>query len=106
MKLSNGRDGDNVADSEQALDELVQRGIAIYEKLKPQLEPVYNNQFVVIHVDTDDYAIGRTSGAATRAIRQRHVRDGRLIVMKIGPEPEPGIAARILASEMIVGQPK
>jgi hypothetical protein len=92
--------------NEQASDELFQRGTAIYERLKPELEPAYNNQFVAIHVDTEDYAIGRTSGAATRAIRQRHRRDGRLVVIKIGPEPETGLVARILASEMLARQSK
>jgi hypothetical protein len=104
MKISDQRDGDEAAGSEQASGELFQRGIALYAQLKSQLEPAYNNQFVAIHVDTADYALGSTSGAATRAIRQRYAWDGRLIVMKIGMEPELGLAARVLASELIAVQ--
>ena len=91
---------------QKRLDELYELGSAIYNRLQSTLEPEYNNQFIAIHVDTADYAVGRTSGAATRALRKRHSRDGRLLVMKIGPEPEYGLAARILASDMIAGQSK
>jgi hypothetical protein len=88
-------------------EDIARRGLMIYEsKLKPELEPEYNNQFVVIHVDTEDYAVGRTFSQAKREIRARHPVDGRLFARKIGSEPEYGLGARILASEMMSGQSK
>lgn len=85
------------------VDELTQRGLAIYNhKLKAVLEPEYNNQFIAIHADSEDYTIADSTGNAMRAMRKIHA-TGRLLLMKIGPEPEYGLAARILASDMIAG---
>jgi hypothetical protein len=92
--------------TEEMLQELGAKGQAIYEKLKPILEPAHDRQFVAIHVDTEDYAIGRSSSKATRTLLQRHPVDGRLYIRKIGDEPEYNLAARLLASEMRTGQPK
>ncbi len=92
--------------SDTERDDLSTRGKAIYESRKDSLEPQFNNQYVVIHVDSQDQAIARTSSAALRAIRERHPADGRLYLRKIGPEPEYGLTARILASEMIEVRPK
>jgi hypothetical protein len=86
--------------SEEELEALSKRGQAIYEnKLKASLEPMHNNQYVAIHVDSEDYEIARATGAAMRALRLRHPH-GALVLMKIGPEPEYGLAARLLAGEM------
>ncbi len=93
-----------MAVNESELTELSRQGLAIYDaKLKALLEPAQNNQFVAIHVDTEDYALGRSSSAATQALLKRHPIDGRLVVRKIGPEPEYGLAARLLAGEMMAG---
>ena len=87
--------------SDAALQDLADRGMAVYEKMKPQLEPQHNGQYVVIHVDTEDYAIGRTFHEANRAMRARHPLDGRLFGIKIGSEPDnDSLAARIVLSEM------
>jgi hypothetical protein len=84
---------------------LSNRGLAIYEeKLKPILEPKFDKKFVAIHVDTEDYAVADSSGDAMRAMRKRRP-EGRLVIMRIGNEPEWGLAARLLASQM-VGQTK
>ncbi len=89
------------------LNELSRRGLAIYEtKLKALLEPEQNNKFVAIHVDSEDYAVARSSGDAMRAILKRHEADGRLVIRKIGSEPEYGLAARILAGEMMATHKK
>ena len=88
-----------VTDAE--FDEISRLGDAIYEKLKPQLEPEHDRKFVTIHVDTEDYAIGKNSGIATRAMLERHPADGRLYSRKIGNELEYGLIARILASDMM-----
>jgi hypothetical protein len=83
-----------------------QRGLAIYEeKLKPLLEPAYNNQFIAIHVESGDYRINRYSGGAMRAAREVHP-EGGLVILRIGPEPEWGLAARLLAGQMAAGQQK
>lgn len=92
-----------MTDEEQ--DELSNRGLAIYEKLKPILEPAYDKKFIAIHVDTEEYAVADSSGNAMRAMRKRQP-EGRLVIMKIGNEPEWGLAARFLAGQMIAGQTK
>ncbi len=95
---------DNLQDSTS--EELASRGLAIYEaKLKSLLEPQDNNRFVAIHVDTEDYATARFPGAATRLLLSRHTPDGRIVVRRIGPEPESGLAARIMAGAMRTSQP-
>ena len=81
------------------------RGLAIYEeKLKLILEPEFDNKYVAIHVDTGDYEVANSSGDAMRAMRKRRS-EGRLVIMRIGNEPEWGLAARILAGQM-AGQTK
>jgi hypothetical protein len=70
--------------------ELVDKGQTIYNlKLRPILEPVHNNEYVAIHVDTEDYALGRTFREASDALQARHPKDGRMVGWKIGPEPIP-----------------
>jgi len=95
-------------EKENALREnaLSERGLAIYEeKLKPLLEPFHNNEFVSIHVKTEEYALGASSSDAMRAIRKRHPR-GWLVILKIGDEPEWGLAARLFVGQMTAGQQK
>src|SRR5437763_118671 len=87
--------------SEAVLAELTERGQAIYDKLKSQLEPEHNNRYVAIHVDTEDYAIGRNYSTALREILKRHPVDGRLFGRRIGSKPDYSLAARVLTSEMI-----
>jgi hypothetical protein len=81
-------------------------GLELYiDKLKSVLEPEMNNQFVAIHVDSEQYALGVSSGDAMRAMRKIQPK-GRLVILRIGPEPEWGLAARLLAGQMAAGQPK
>jgi len=92
--------------TEQELEALAIRGQAIYDsRLKPILEPIYNNRFLAIHLDSEDYAVGQSTGEAMRTLRRRHP-EGQLYLQKIGPEPEYGLAARILSGEMIGGTQK
>lgn len=89
------------------LTDLSRLGLAIYDQnLKSLLEPEYDNQFVAIHVDSGDYEVAKSSGNAMRAILARHPIDGRLVIRKIGSEPEYGLAARILVGEMMAGRIK
>ena len=79
---------------------LTNHGLAIYEdKLKLILEPAFDNKYVAIHVDSEDYEVADSSGDAMRGMRKRRS-EGRLVIMKIGDEPEWGLAARILAGRM------
>lgn len=87
-------------------DNLTQRGLAIYDtRLKAQLEPERNGQFVAIHVDTGDHVVASRSGDAMRAMRAIHDQ-GPLVLMRIGPEPEYGLAACLLAGQRQTGRKK
>lgn len=80
--------------TDQEQEAFTKRGLAIYEeKLKPILEPEFDKKYVAIHVDTEDYEVADSSG---NAMRKRHP-EGRLLMRRIGNEPEWGLAARILA---------
>ena len=69
--------------------ELAAQGQALYEaKLKALLEPDHNGEYIVIHVDTEDYALRRTFHEAGRILQLRHPKDGRMVGWKIGPEPD------------------
>jgi hypothetical protein len=80
------------------LTSLGQQGLAIYEtKLRETLEPIHAGESVAIHVDTGDYAIGKSHSLATRELLKRHVQDGRIVTLTIGPPTaaEIRLAARI-----------
>lgn len=95
-----------IATIDEEHDVLFQQGLAIYDEiLKPVLEPAYNNQYVAIHVASGEYAVAKSSGDSMRAMRKRQP-EGPLVVMQIGPEPEWGLAGRLLASQMAAGQRK
>lgn len=86
------------------ISDLTRLGLAVYEaRLKELLEPKDDGQFVAIHVDTEDYAVAPSSGRAMRALLQRHPVDGRMVIRKIGPEPEYGLLSRMIASELLAG---
>jgi hypothetical protein len=80
----------------EQVDDVAVKGIAIYnERLKTVLEPEHNNEYLVIRVDNGDYAIAKRRSDAGKIMRIRHGIDGRLLAMRIGPEPEYGLAARL-----------
>jgi hypothetical protein len=86
--------------SETLLTELSQRGEAIYEKqLKSVLEKEHYNEYVVIHVDSGDYAVSKSFTIANREILARHPADGRLFGREIGTEPDRDFLARLIATE-------
>lgn len=104
--LWSGLWGGQIVSTAQESDNLTQLGLAIYEtKLKPLLEPQEDGKFVAIHVDTEDFAVAPASGQATRALLQRHPIDGRIIVRKIGSEPEYSLLTRMIAGELMA-QPR
>jgi hypothetical protein len=90
------------------LAELAARAEAFYaNELKSALEPEHNNAYVAIHVDTRDYAVAPTFREAKRIMLGRHPIDGKLVVIKIGPEPDnDNFTERYLQSERKVAQPK
>jgi hypothetical protein len=86
--------------SEDYLDRLSSDGMALYEsKLREILEREHDGEYVAIHVDSGDYAVGGTFVAAARELRKRHEPDGRVFGRRIGNIPDYLLAARILASE-------
>ncbi len=92
--------------SEEYRRELVERGQAVYEKLKPKLEPEFNGQHVVIHVDTEDYVVAKLPTLASHEMFRRRPVDGRLFGRKIGPEPDTDRVAQIAALEMLAERRK
>jgi hypothetical protein len=86
----------------QILSDLSKRGLELYDsKLRDILEPAQNNRYVAIHVPTGDFAVADSSGDAMREILKRHAPDGQLVIRRIGPEPDYGMAARVFAGEML-----
>ena len=85
-----------VLPSEEELDQLSLQGWTIYqEKIKPIFEPQENGKVVVIHLDSGDYEVARTSAIASKAIRLRHP-DGLLMVTDIGPAQIDGLTLRMM----------
>lgn len=91
----------NIPIPEKHRSDLGERGQAIYEKLKPKLEPEFNGQHVVIHVDTEEYTVATAFTAANHAMMARRPIDGRLFGRKIGPEPDNDRVAQITAMEVL-----
>ena len=92
---------------QEPLSELSRKGLALYDsKLRIMLEPAQNDRYVAIHVPSEDYAVGRSSGDAMRAILRRHPVDGQVVIRKIGPEQDYGLAARVMAGEMLAQRRK
>ncbi len=92
--------------SEEHLSDVGERGQAIYEKLKAQLEPEFNDQYVVIHVDIEDYAVAPVFTLANRMMMTRRPVDGRLFGRRIGAKPDDDFVARMMAFEVLAGRSK
>lgn len=87
------------------MDDLSRRAHVIYsERLQSLLEPAHNGEFVAIHVDSEDYAIGNSSSHARFALRERH-HTGLIVTTKIG-SADDSLAYRMLASQLYAGQRK
>ena len=84
----------------QPLDDVTQRGLAIYEtRLKALLEPDHLGEVVAIHVDSGDHAVAASSPGALRAMRQIHP-SGLLFLYTIGPAEDQGLARRMAGLEL------
>ena len=87
--------------SEEEIERLSELGAAIYEeRLKSFLEPIHNGEWVAIHVDTGDCALGKNSPRALDALRKKRP-TGLVVTMLIGPERDDPTLHRMLASQMI-----
>lgn len=91
--------GDLSSHNSPDLDEISARAVRIYEaRLRSRLEAECPGRIVAIHSDSGDYAVGKNSPAARRALRERR-RDGAIVTMSIGPDrPEPALD-RILGTD-------
>jgi|SRR5579884_2632448 len=86
--------------SDEYRADLVAKGRALYDsQLRPLLEPAHNGEYVAVHVDSGDYALGRTYREAAHALQARHAKDGRMVGWKIGPEPDSDYLAQVVAGE-------
>ena len=87
--------------TDEEIERLSDRGAAIYgERLKALLEPAHNGEWVAIHVDTGDYALGKNPPRALDALREKQPA-GLVVTMLVGPEREDPTLYRMLASQMI-----
>lgn len=86
--------------TEEELEELSRLGQAIYERLRPEIERDHDGEYIAIHVDSGEFAIGRTATQASRTLRTKREPDGRMHVQKIGNEPDYALAARWWAGQM------
>jgi hypothetical protein len=86
-------------------DEITERGLRICEsKLKALLEPEKNGQVVAIHLDSEDFEVAPSSGAAMRAMRKRRA-TGPLLLHTIGPVTDTGLAARMRGFRILAVEP-
>jgi hypothetical protein len=83
--------------TQEELDELGRLGDEQYARLRETIEPGNEGKFVAIHVDTGEYAIGKSATDASRALRSGRSPDGRMHVQKIGNEPDWELAHIFLA---------
>lgn len=75
------------------------RAMEIYERqLRARLEPTHAGQWVAIHVDTEDYALGRNSQEARFTLRSRHP-SGVIVTLDIGPAAAAPRGARWMQAD-------
>jgi hypothetical protein len=81
-------------DVRRSVERIVPRGREIYEhRIRPGLEPEDVGAFVVIEVESDDYAIAADEEAFAR-VEARH-QDGVFFFSRVGPGGEAAPAHRI-----------
>ena len=85
---------------------LAELGETIYDGLKEELEADHNGEYVAIHLDSGDFAIGRNGTAARKLLLTRHAPDGRTHTRRIGNDPDYGLLSRILPGELAAGRVK
>ena len=85
------------------LSDVGKLGLRLFEQMKAGLELDHLGEAVAIHVDTGDYALGKTHSLAARELLKRHAVDGRIATFTIGPPTDSDllIAGRIAASRKL-----
>lgn len=87
--------------TDEQVERLSDLGAAIYaQRLQALLEPAHNGEWVAIHVDTGDYAVGKNSPRALDALRTSHLA-GLVVTLLVGPEREDPTLYRMLASRAV-----
>lgn len=81
-------------------------GRAVYERLRPAVEPGNEGKYIALHVDTEEYAIGSTATEARRLLRARREPNGRMHTQKIGDEPDYSLASVMLTGQVASGSRK
>lgn len=85
--------------SDEEMERISDRGAAVYEeRLKALLEPGHNGEWVAIHVDTGDYALGKNPPRALDALRAKQP-EGLVVSILVGPERDDPTLYRMLASQ-------
>ena len=91
-----------IGSDNHALSPLAEQGRAIYEsRLKALLELEHSGEAVAIHVDTEDYVLGKSHSEAAHALLARHQPDGRIVTLTIGPPTDQDLR---LATRITAGQ--
>jgi len=86
---------DDVRRSVRSVERIVPRGREIYEhRVRPGLEPEDVGAFVVIVVESGDYAIAADEEEAFARVEARH-QDGVFFFSRVGPGGEAAPARRI-----------
>jgi hypothetical protein len=85
---------------EEELDDWQKKAFDFYETdLKDRLVASHMGKVLAIHSESGDYEIADTHADAGMMLAKRHVRDGRIVVFRIGPPTDTDIrmAGRMLA---------
>jgi hypothetical protein len=88
-----------INDEEQS--DFYQKAMEIYEsELKERLLLSSLGRAVAIHADSGDFEVADTHRVAGMALAKRHPRDGRIVVLRIGPPTDNDIrmGSRMLAA--------
>jgi hypothetical protein len=81
---------------------LSEKAREIYEqKLRNKLESNHTGEAVAIHVDSGDYAVGKTHSEAAHKLLAGHKPDGRIVTFTIGPptDADMRLAHRMLSDQ-------
>ena len=86
--------------SDEEMERLSTLAAAIYrDRLQAMLEPVHTGEWVAIHLDSGDYALGPSSPDALRVLRKQQPQ-GFVVTRLVGPEREDPTLYRMLASQL------
>lgn len=73
------------------INDIAERGTAIYEAVKEKYEPDYGGQFLAIDIDSEDIFVGKESAEALQQAREAHP-NKVFYVVKVGFESAEAMA--------------